>query len=260
MTGRLEGRNVIVTGGGRGIGAGIARVFAAEGARVLIATRTENRGQRVARTIEKAGGTASAMATDVTSRDDIDAMIGEAGSRYGPIDIVVHNAGIYPFSPVVKMKEAEWDLVIDTNLKSTFLITKAVLPQMIERRYGRIVVISSISGPKVVIPGASHYGASKAGVNGFIRTVAVEVARQGITVNGVEPGNIIIRAPGTRESRFQEETMKPAIPMGELGTPEDIAWAALYLASDEARYVTGQTIVVDGGQILPESQNLIPGP
>ncbi len=191
------------------------------------------------------------MATDVTSRDDINAMIREAGSRHGPIDIVVHNAGIYPFSPVVKMKEAEWDLVIDTNLKSTFLITKAVLPQMIERRYGRIVVISSISGPKVVIPGASHYGASKAGVNGVIRTMAVEVARQGITVNGVEPGNIIIRAPGTRESRIQEETMKPAVPMGELGTPEDIAWAALYLASDEARYVTGQ--------ILPESQNLIPG-
>ncbi len=259
MTGRLEGRNVIVTGGGRGIGAGIARVFAAEGARVLIATRTESRGQRVARAIEKAGGTASAMATDVTGRDDIKAMISQAGSRYGPIDIVVHNAGIYPFSPVVKMKEAEWDLVIDTNLKSTFLITKAVLPQMIERHYGRIVVISSISGPKVVIPGASHYGASKAGVNGFIRTVAVEVARQGITVNGVEPGNIIIRAPGTRESRIQEETMKPAVPMGKLGTPEDIAWAALYLASDEARYVTGQTIVVDGGQILPESQNLIPG-
>ena len=149
------------------------------------------------------------MATDVTSRDDINAMIREAGSRHGPIDIVVHNAGIYPFSPVVKMKEAEWDLVIDTNLKSTFLITKAVLPQMIERRYGRIVVISSISGPKVVIPGASHYGASKAGVNGVIRTMAVEVARQGITVNGVEPGNIIIRAPGTRESRIQEETMKP---------------------------------------------------
>ena len=257
MAGRLEGRTAIVTGGGRGIGAGIARVFAREGARVLIATRTVGRGERVAKAIERTGGTASAMATDVASPDDVRAMIREAGSRYGPIDIVVHNAGIYPFSPVVKMRESEWDRVIDTNLKSAFLITKAVLPQMIERRYGRIVVISSISGPKVVIPGASHYGASKAGVNGFIRTVAVEVARQGVTVNGVEPGNIVIRTPGSREARFQEETMKPAIPMGELGTPDDIAYAALYLASDEARYVTGQTIVVDGGQILPESQNLI---
>ncbi len=258
MNGRLEGRVAIVTGGGRGIGAGIAQVFAREGARVLIATRTESRGQRVARAIEKAGGTASAMATDVTSRDDVAAMIREAGSRYGPVDIVVHNAGIYPLSPVWTMKEAEWDLVLDTNLKSTFLVARAVLPQMIERRYGRIVVISSISGPKVAIPGASHYGASKGGVNGFIRTVAVEVARKGITVNGVEPGNIIVRRPGSRDVRAQEELMTPAIPMGELGTPEDIAYAALYLASDEARYVTGQTIVVDGGQVLPEAQNLIP--
>lgn len=254
MTGRLDGRTAIVTGGGRGIGAGIARVFAREGARILIATRTASRGERVARAITRAGGTASAIATDVADADQVRAMIAEARTRLGSIDIVAHNAGVFPSSRITRMKEAEWDHVIDTNLKSLFLIARAVLPHMTRRHHGRIVVTSSISGPRVAMPGWAHYCASKSGVNGFIRAAALEVARNGVTINAVEPGNIRIRKPGSREARAHEETMKPAIPMGELGTPEDIAHAALYLASDEARYVTGQTIIVDGGQVLPESQ------
>ena len=254
MGGRLDGKTALVTGGGRGIGAGIARVFAAEGARVVIATRTVGRGERVAREISKAGGEAWAMATDVADADQVGAMVAEARKRLGAIDIVAHNAGVFPSSTIARMKEAEWDHVLDTNLKSLFLIAKAVLPHMVRRRYGRIVVTSSISGPRVAMPGWSHYCASKAGVNGFIKAAALEVARQGVTINAVEPGNILIRRPGSREAREHEDTMVPAIPMGKLGMPEDIAYAALYLASDEARYVTGQTIVVDGGQILPESQ------
>jgi 3-oxoacyl-[acyl-carrier protein] reductase len=255
MTGRLEGRTAIVTGGGRGIGAGIARVFAAEGARVLIATRTLKRGEEVAAAINKAGGEASAMATDVSDADQVNAMIAEARKRYGAIDIMAHNAGIFPSSTIVKMKEAEWDQVLDTNLKSLFLVCKAVLPHMTRRNHGRIVVTSSISGPRVGMPGWSHYCASKAGVNGFLKSAALEVAKKGVTINAVEPGNIQIRATGSKMAQAHEETMKQAIPMGYLGQPEDIAYAALYLASDEARYVTGQTIVVDGGQVLPESQS-----
>ncbi len=254
MGGRLDGKTALVTGGGRGIGAGIARVFAAEGARVVIATRTVSRAERVAREISKAGGEASAMATDVADADQVQAMIAEARKRLGVIDIVAHNAGVFPSSTISRMKEAEWDHVLDTNLKSLFLITKAVMAHMVRRSYGRIVVTSSISGPRVAMPGWSHYCASKAGVNGFIKAAALEVAKEGVTINGVEPGNILIRRPGSREAREHVETMVPAIPMGKLGMPEDIAYAALYLASDEARYVTGQTIVVDGGQILPESQ------
>ncbi|MBN36353.1 MAG: hypothetical protein CMM46_16560 [Rhodospirillaceae bacterium] len=255
MTGRLQGKTAIVTGGGRGIGAGIARVFAAEGANVLIATRTVNRAKAVVHDIEKAGGTASAMATDVSDAKAVKAMIAEARKRLGNIDIVAHNAGIFPSSDIVKMKETEWDRVLDTNLKSLFLISKAVLPHMTRRKKGRVVVTSSISGPRVGMPGWSHYCASKAGVNGFIKAAALEVAHKGVTINGVEPGNIVIRADGTAEARAHEAKMKQAIPMGYLGQPEDIAHAALYLASDEASYVTGQTIVVDGGQILPESQD-----
>ena len=255
MGGRLDGKAALVTGGGRGIGAGIARVFASEGARVVIATRTVGRGEAVARQISRAGGEASAMETDVADAEQVKAMIKEVRKRLGAIDIVAHNAGVFPSSPIARMKEAEWDHVLDTNLKSLFLIAKAVLPHMARRRYGRIVVTSSISGPRVAMPGWSHYCASKAGVNGFIKAAALEVARKGVTINAVEPGNILIRRPGSREAREHEDAMVPAIPMGELGVPEDIAYAALYLASDEARYVTGQTIIVDGGQILPESQS-----
>ena len=254
MGGRLDGKAALVTGGGRGIGAGIARVFASEGARVVIATRTVARGEAVARQISRAGGEASAMETDVADAEQVRTMIAEARKRLGAIDIVAHNAGVFPSSTIARMKEAQWDHVLDTNLKSLFLIAKAVLPHMVRRRYGRIVVTSSISGPRVAMPGWSHYCASKAGVTGFIKAAALEVAKRGVTINAVEPGNILIRRAGSREAREHEDAMVPAIPMGELGMPEDIAYAALYLASDEARYVTGQTIIVDGGQILPESQ------
>ena len=255
MGGRLDGKTALVTGGGRGIGAGIARIFAREGARIVIATRTVSRGEAVARAIARNGGDAWAIATDVSDAKQVNAMISESRKRLGAIDIVAHNAGVYPSSSITKMRETEWDHVLDTNLKSVFLIAKSVLPHMISRKYGRIVVTSSISGPRVAMPEWSHYCASKAGVNGFIKAAALEVAKQGVTINAVEPGNILIRRPGSREAREQEDMMVPAIPMGELGVPEDIAYAALYLASDEARYVTGQTIVVDGGQTLPESQS-----
>lgn len=256
MSGRLEGRCAIVTGAGRGIGAAIAKVFASEGAAVLVTNRSIRRGEKTTREVAKAGGDASFLQVDVTDGAAVKAMAREAVKRYGRIDILAHNAGIFPSTMLEKMDEEEWDEVIETNLKSAFRVVKACLPQMTRQKYGRIVITSSITGPRVGCPGWAHYGASKAGLNGFMRSAALEFARQGITINGVEPGNIQIR-PNTAAGRRHDSEMSPSIPMGHLGTPEDIAYAALYLASAEARFVTGQTIVVDGGQTLPEGQSVI---
>jgi 3-oxoacyl-[acyl-carrier protein] reductase len=169
------------------------------------------------------------------------------------VDVLVHNAGIYPDVRLVDMTVEDWDRVHAVNLRGTFLAVKAVLPVMLEQGKGRIVITSSITGPRVGNPGLAHYSASKAGVNGFIKTAAIELARSGITVNAVEPGNIL--TPGMTDVLGADyiRDQERSIPMGTLGTPEDIAYAMLYLASDEAAYVTGQSIVVDGGQILPES-------
>jgi 3-oxoacyl-[acyl-carrier protein] reductase len=257
MSGRLDGKCAIVTGAGRGIGAAIAKVFAREGASVLVTNRSAKRGEQTTREIVKAGGQASFLEVDVTDRAAVKAMAGEAVKRYGRLDILAHNAGIFPSAMVEKMTEDEWNEVIDTNLTSAFRAVKACLPQMKKQSYGRIVITSSITGPRVGYPGWAHYGASKAGLNGFIRSAALEFANLGITINGVEPGNIQIRPLSTAAGRHHDEAMRPAIPVGHLGEPDDIAHAALYLASDEAKFVTGQTITVDGGQILPEAQSVI---
>ncbi len=257
MPGRLDGKCAIVTGAGRGIGAAIAKVFAHEGAKVLVTNRSVSRGKRTTKDIIEAGGEASFLEVDVTDGSAVKAMAGEAIKRYGRIDILAHNAGIFPSATLIKMREGQWDEVIDTNLKSAFWALKACLPQMQRQKYGRVVITSSITGPRVGCPGWTHYGASKAGLNGFMRWAALEVANKGITVNGVEPGNIRVRPADTAAGREHDKMMRPAIPMRHLGEPEDIAYAALYLASDEAKFVTGQTIIVDGGQILPEADTVI---
>ena len=177
-----------------------------------------------------------------------------AVERFGRIDMLCQNAGIYPKVRIADMSEADWDRVHAINLKGTFLTVTACLPQMVQQGYGRIVITSSITGPRTGNPGLARYAATKAGINGFIRTAAIEFARHGIPINAVEPGNIM--TPGMEDQlgadciRAQEQS----IPMGKLGEPEDIAIAMLFLAGDEAKYITGQTIVVDSGQTLPESR------
>lgn len=257
MSGRLDGKCAIVTGAGRGIGAAIAKVFAREGAKVLVTNRTVSRGEKTTRDILKAGGEASFLQVDVTDGAAVKAMASEAMKRYGRIDILAHNAGIFPSALLTKMREDQWDEVIDTNLKSAFWALKACLPHMQKQKYGRVVITSSITGPRVGYPGWTHYGASKAGLNGLMRSAALEVAKQGITINGVEPGNIRVRPADSAAGKHHDKSMRSAIPMGHLGEPEDIAHAALFLASDEAKFVTGQTIIVDGGQILPEADSVI---
>ena len=245
----LEGRSVVVTGASKGIGKGIAAGFARAGAKVLVVGRD---GDVAAATAQELGNGASAFAADVADPDACAAMAAAAAQRNGGIDVLCANAGIFPAAKLGEMTAADFDYVIGVNLKGTFLSVSAVLPAMKAQKKGRIVITSSITGPITGYPGWSHYGASKAGQLGFMRTAAIELAPYNITVNAVMPGNILTEGlEGLGEDYLA--SMAACIPMKRLGTVEDIANAALYFASEEAAYVTGQTIVVDGGQVLPES-------
>lgn len=245
----LKGRTAIVTGASRGIGRGIAKVFAQAGANVVLMARTQEALERVARELD--GGPAIAVVGDVTRSEDIEAAVAAACDRFGRLDIFCHNAGIYPQTPIEQIDMDEWRSVIDTNLTSTFLAVKACMPVMRHQDYGRIVLISSITGSRVGYPGLSHYSATKAGMSGFMRTAALELAPFHATINGIEPG--AIRTEGLAGLGQEAiDSMIAHIPLGSLGEPEDIARTALFLASDGARFITGQTIVVDGGQTLPE--------
>jgi 3-oxoacyl-[acyl-carrier protein] reductase len=249
---RLEGKVALITGASKGIGQGVAKVFAKEGAKVVLVSRTEADLKKSVEDITKAGGKAFYIVADVTKQDDMAKMAERTIKDHGRIDILIHNAGIYPVANISDMTLDNWNQVITTNLTSTFLAVKACLPSMKKQKYGRIVLTSSISGPKVGWPGGAHYTASKAGMIGFMKTVAIELAKNNITVNAVEPGNVI--SEGLDEmSQEHRDKITSGIPMGRLGTAEEIAFAHLFLASDEARYITGQSIVVDGGQVLPES-------
>jgi 3-oxoacyl-[acyl-carrier protein] reductase len=247
----LDGKVALVTGASRGIGRGIARVFANAGAHVVLVARTESALDAVAEEIRAAGASCAVVVADITSADDMQRTVAAAIGRFGRLDVLCHNAGIYPKVPLEDMGLEDWDHVMRTNLTSTFLSIKACLPPMKAQRSGRIVLVSSITGPRVGFPGLSHYAATKGGMNGFMRTVALEVAPHNITINAVEPGSI--RTEGLADLGDDViAAMARYIPMGVLGEPEDIGHAALFLASDGARFVTGQSIVVDGGQILPE--------
>jgi 3-oxoacyl-[acyl-carrier protein] reductase len=248
----IKGRSVIVTGASKGIGKGIAAVFARQGAQVLVAARDLSQAEITAAEIRRNGGAATAVSADVSSAKDNARMVETAIERYGGVDILCCNAGIFPAAKLLDLKEADWDQVLAINLKGTFLSVQAALPALKARGKGRIIVTSSITGPITGYPGWSHYGASKAGQLGFIRTAAIELAPHNITVNAVLPGNILTEGVQALGPDYIAR-MTSAIPAGRLGSVEDVANAALFLASDEAGFISGQTIVVDGGQVLPES-------
>jgi 3-oxoacyl-[acyl-carrier protein] reductase len=248
----LAGRSVIVTGSSKGIGRGIALRFAQAGCAVLVVSRKIREADAVVAEITAAGGRAQAHAADVTQPDETAAMAAAATAAFGRLDILCANAGIFPAAKLGEMSAADFDEVIGTNLKGTFLSVSACLAAMKAKRAGRIILTSSITGPVTGFPGWAHYGASKAGQLGFMRTAAIELAPFGITVNAVLPGNIMTEGlAGMGEDYIRG--MEAAVPMRRLGTVADIANAVLYFASDEAAYVTGQSLVIDGGQILPES-------
>ncbi|WP_119388531.1 SDR family oxidoreductase [Taklimakanibacter lacteus] len=250
MSGRLGGRNALVIGAARGIGAGVVERFIAEGAKVVLADSEPVAG---AATAERLG--ALFVETNIAHKPDVDQAVALTVDRLGGLDILVQNAGIYPWTLIENITSEEWDSVMAVNLKGTFLAARAALAVMREKKYGRMVFTSSITGPRVTSPGHGHYSASKAGINGFIKAAALEFAGYGITVNGVEPGNILTEAIVEQRSQAFITSMEETIPLGRLGTPADIANAVLFLASDEAAYITGTTIIVDGGQTLPEGKD-----
>jgi 3-oxoacyl-[acyl-carrier protein] reductase len=248
----IAGRSVIVTGSSKGIGKGIAMVFGRAGAKVLVVARDDQAAKKTADEISAVGGHATAFAGDVSNPSDMDRMASVAAERHGGIDVLCSNAGIFPAAKLDTMGVEDWDRVQDINLKGTFLAVKACLPEMKKKNKGRIIVTSSITGPITGYPGWAHYGASKAGQLGFIRTAAIELAPYNITANAVMPGNIKTEGLDTLGADYLKK-MSDSIPMKRLGSVEDIAYAALFFATDQAAYITGQTLVVDGGQVLPES-------
>ena len=239
----LTGRNVLVTGGTKGIGKGIAGVFAGAGANVAVAARDKEIGEQAATEL---GGTF--IIADVSEPEDCERMVAETVERFGGIDVLCANAGVFPDAKLEDMTEADIDAIFATNVKGTMLSVKACLGPLERSGHGRVVLTSSITG----YPGWCHYGATKAAQLGFLRTAAIELAPKGITINAVMPGNIETEGLDELGPEYREK-MESSIPQRKLGKVEDIGYAALFLATDEASYITGQTIVVDGGQVLPES-------
>ena len=254
MSGRLSGKSAVVIGAAGGIGEGIAERFLEEGAKVVIGDINVEDGQVTA---DRIG--AHFVPTDISRPEDAERVVASALEMFGGVDILVQNAGIYPWTLIEDISPQEWDDVCAVNLKGTFLAARAALPCM-KAKGGRMIFTSSITGPVVTSPGHGHYSATKAGINGFIRAAALEFAAYGITVNGVEPGNILTSGMQAHRSPDFIQAMKDSIPLGRMGTPRDIANAFLFLASDEASFITGTTITVDGGQILPEGSDFVARP
>lgn len=245
----IAGRVAIVTGASKGIGKGIARVFAHHGAKVLVVSR--NIAEATACATELGGDTVGFVA-DVATWEGSQAIAQAAVDQFGAIDFLCANAGIFPQTSIEEMDPAEWDSVVATNLKGSFLGVKACLPWLKQSDQGRVILTSSITGPITGYPGWSHYGASKAGQIGFMRTACIELARYQITINAILPGNIITEGLDGLGQAYLD-TMAASVPLKKLGEVEDIGNTALFLASKEAHYITGQTIVVDGGQTQPET-------
>ncbi len=246
----LSGKTAIVTGGAMGIGLAIARRLHEAGANVTVADPDDRRSVAVEAFNDERGGSALGVVVDVSDRDEVDAMVAATVDRFGSVDVLVNNAGVYPSCPVMEMDLALWRRVIDVNLTGLFLCTKAAAARMIEQgQGGRIVNITSIDALHPSMVGLAHYDASKHGAWGFTKNVALELAAHGIAVNAVAPGGI--RTPGVGDVDQQTlAAFERMVPMGRMGEADEIARATLFLSSDLCSYMTGSQIVVDGGRLL----------
>jgi 3-oxoacyl-[acyl-carrier protein] reductase len=256
MFNSLQGRTAIVTGGSKGIGRGIAETFAAVGVNVLVTARNEADLEATVSGLAGQSGKVSALSADVSNPEDCRRAVEAAVERHGSLDIVCANAGIFPSGRLEELTPEDIDQVIAVNFKGTVFIVQAALSALTATGRGRVIITSSITGPITGYPGWSHYGASKAAQLGFLRTAAIELAPKRITINAVLPGNIITDGLVEMGQEYMDQ-MASAVPAGRLGSVADIGNAALFFATDEASYITGQTLVVDGGQILPESHMAI---
>jgi len=244
---KLKGKVAIVTGAGRGIGRAIAIALANEGAKVVVNSLHSEHADKVSAEIKKAGGTALATAGDVSSARDIKALFDSAIKKFGKVDILVNNAGVVHFEPVLQITEAEWDNILSINLKGTFLASQAAVRVM--KPGSKIINISSIAG-KIGFPQLAHYCASKGGIIELTKEMALELAPK-ITVNAIGPGVIETdMTKGLLSDKKSRDGFMSQIPLGRVGQPEDIAKVAVFLASDDSSYMTGQTIFVDGGWII----------
>lgn len=254
----LSGKVAIVTGGSVGIGFGIAYRLAEAGAKVVIVGRRLEEVEKTAQELNDQGMTAYPYAADVSNEDNVYHLVRATLEKYGQIDILVNNAGIFPFSPLASMTSADFDKVIATNLRGVFLMTKYVSDEMKKRgQGGKIINVTSIDSLHPSAVGLAHYDASKHGVLGFTKNVALELAKDNITVTGVAPGGILTPGAVTMQTAGKQTTterfpeyQKMEVPMGRMGVPDDIGKVVLFLASDMAGYMTGVQVVVDGGYLL----------
>jgi len=245
----FAGQVVLVTGGAQGIGLAIVSAFARLGAEVTIADVQLPQAQAAAQTLRDEGLSVQALACDLAEPGQIAELVAAVGERHQRLDVVIHNAAYFPLTPFAAIDAA--------LLQRTFFLAQAALPWMRHRGGGCILVTSSVTGPRVAYPGLAHYAASKAGVNGFIRAAALELAAENIRVNGVEPGMIRTPAMANLGDAQVNQAIAASVPLGRLGEPADIAAAMVFLASPAAAYITGQTLVVDGGALLPETNSLL---
>ena len=245
---KLEGRVALVTGASQGIGHACALALAREGASVAVAARNQPKLEELVSQIAASGGKAAAFVMDVAEEDQVKAGIKSALAQFGKIDILVNNAGITRDQLVMRMKRADWDSVLNTNLTSAYLCIQNVIPSMLKQRWGRIINIASIFG-QMGQAGQANYSASKAGLIGLTMAIAREVASRSITCNAVAPGFIETNMTAALSAEFKETAVK-MIPLGRVGKSEDVASAVCFLASEEASYITGQVLNVNGGMLM----------
>lgn len=246
---KLKNKTAVVIGGGSWIGKAIAKKYAFEGAKVIIAGLTLSKLENTVAEIKHNGGTASCELLDVRNEDHVVDFLNKVEQQHQQIDILVNSAAIYPRSTIDNLSLSEWREVIDINLTGAFIVLKYVSVIMKKHSGGKIIFISSVAGEKLGISGFSHYGASKAGMNGLMRSAAVELASYGINVNSIDPGNIVNKDRFNIDDAAMKEMIK-SIALGRTGQPQDVANLALFLASDESNFITGQNYVIDGGEII----------